>query len=119
MIVLRKNPVLLFGLAISGICISGICVASTPSELAAVSSCARGEAHLLHARVSATRDELDFPDWWTSAPDLAQQPQQMVVVARDGSGREIARMLCSYDDHDRVVSIHPILNVVAALDLDR
>jgi hypothetical protein len=118
MMVLRKKALLLLSFAVPGVWISGMCMASPP-EMAAVHSCARAEAQRLHARVGTTRDELDFPDWSTGASNLVPQPQRMIVVARDGKGREIARMLCTYDDHDRVESIRPILNVVAALELNR
>lgn len=93
-----------------------VCMASPESEANAIRNCAQAEAQRLDAHVAATRDELASP---ITGRETDPGSDQMVVVARDQKGHEIAQMLCTYDRDGRVVDLHPVASTPLALDLYR
>lgn len=93
-----------------------VCIASPPNEAKAIRNCAQAEALRLDAHLAATRDELVTP---ITPRETDRGADQMVVIALDHKGREVAQMLCTYDRNGRVVELRPAASTPLALDLYR
>ena len=96
-----------------------VCMASGPTEDNAVRNCAVAEAQRLEAQLAGTQDQLASPLTGQERWDQGSNQNQIVVVARDQRGREVAQMLCTYDHDGRVVNLRRAASTPLALDLDR
>jgi hypothetical protein len=96
-----------------------VCMASGPIEHDAVRNCARAEAQRLDAQLAGTQDRLASPLAGQEQWDQGSDQNQMVVVAHDQRGRQVAQMLCTYDRDGQVIDLRPAGSTTLALDLDR
>jgi len=92
-----------------------VCTASGARDANAVRNCAQAEAQRLNAALAGTRVELPLTN---GGQDADRSSDQLVVVALDHRGREVAQMLCTYGHDGRVLALRPAASFELAFDLE-
>lgn len=105
----------LFAGTLGSLMVPLVCTASGAREADAVRNCAQAEAQHLNAALAGTRVELPLS---MGGHDTDRSSDQLVVVALDHKGREVAQMLCTYDHDGRVLSLRPAASSELAFDLE-